>query len=200
MLPRIDLLFALMLALAGCAPLPARPVTTVSATQEAQATAVPVPTVVPTADPNALPTADELAGWVLTTDEIKYIDSFRFSKANRIPLAQRELFALVEQYREDPMVLTNNQWRKEAIDVSGRLERMFMHFSGQSPTDRFSPFANKVTDMLKHYAVASGLVQQAVDQNDGAKVEEAVREVAAAVSLSVAIDTAFTALVGPPED
>jgi hypothetical protein len=200
MLPRIDLLFALMLALASCSVLPARPVTTIVATQEVQATPVPVPTVAPTADPSALPTADELAGWVLTSDEIKYINSFRFGMRYAMPQAQKSLFDLVSQFREDPSVLSNNQWRKEAVDMTNSLAYMSFNFSPKSPSERFAPFVSKLDEMLGHYTDAASLVQGGIDEMDGTKVEAAVREVAAATSLSVAIDTAFTALVGPPEN
>ena len=188
----IALLIALLIV-SGCGT-PAPPPTLAPPTP-------PTPLLRPTvaaAPADALPTAAEMADWLLTTQELAYIRQFRYNMSyfpNRLP----PVFDVVNQAAQDPAVLSDNRWRADAALAAASLDELSVFFGGKSPSVRFAPIVARVKIVAEHLAAAGALLNEAVNRSDGALLERAAAEVQAAQAEAKAIDSLFAALVGPPD-
>jgi len=200
MLRTAALLFALLIALpilSGCSvppPPPLAPSGSVPLT-----TLAPTPTRAPTPWPTPVSlTAADVAGWILTTQELAYIRQFRYDMdyfPNRLP----PVFDAVNQATQDPHVMSDNRWRADAALAAVSLDELSAFFGGKSPSVRFAPIVARVKIVAEHLAAAGALLNEAVNRSDGALLERAAAEVQAAQAEAKAIDSLFAALVGPPD-
>ena len=186
-MPRILLVLALVLS--GC-------------TAVARPALAPAPTSAPTETPAAfasdLPAAADVAGWRLTTQELEYIRYFRYIVGyfpDRLP----KFFDRVEQLKQDPQMMGDNQWRASVALSGAGMSELGVFFDNESPSSRFDSIVAAVTDIESHFMNASDLIGQAIDQDDAALLSEAAREVQAAQAGAETIGALFTTLVGPPD-
>ena len=188
----IALLIALLIV-SGCGT-PAPPPTLAPPTP-------PTPLLRPTvaaAPADALPTAAEMADWLLTTQELAYIRQFRYNMSyfpNRLP----PFFDVADRAAQDPRVLGDNRWRADAALAAASLDELSVFFGGKSPSVRFAPIVARVKIVAEHLAAAGALLNEAVNRSDGALLERAAAEVQAAQAEAKAIDALFSALVGPSD-
>lgn len=200
MLPRIDLLFALMLALASCTALPARPVTTaVVATQEAPATPVPTAAALPQASPLLSPA--QVANWRLSTAEIDYMFQFSTSMDNWTPGALDDFSKVSEPFRKDPTVLNSNAWRTQATAAARTLDGARLWFTREAPSDRFAPITEEVGKAIDYFAEAAQALRSLVDTEDETQLGLAIERINAGLNrLYSARQTFDLFMVGPPEN
>jgi len=195
---RVAALCLCICILAGCA-VPVRRQSTAAAT----VTPIPVATSTPVASLSpvvaGLPSERDMADWLLTTGEIEYIRLFRVGLHNWGAVVAEDLTETVTQYRSDRNALKGNLWRVHAADTAQRLRDARLWFDPQSPSDRFRPFADAVTKVLATCKDAGDSLSQAVDENNGRKIELALEQTRQSIETLKAIDVLFTALVGPPE-
>lgn len=187
MLPRIDLLFALMLALASCAPLPSRPVTTVAATQEVQAT--PVTAALPQTGPLLSPA--QVADWRLSTAEIDYIFQFSTSMGNWPQGALDSFSGIADPFRKDPAVLNSNNWRAQVAATARTLDGARLWFTRETPSDRFAPIATEVGKAIDYFVEAAQALRSLVDTEDVEQMDLAIEKVNAGLNRLYSVQQTF---------
>lgn len=193
---RLVALYVCILLLTGCA-VPSQQQFATLVAQASPAASTPEPE--PTAGASALPSESEVAEWLLSTQELEYIRYYRYTTRVYFPDRLGSFPDLVEQYRQNPQLLRDNKWRSDMALVAVGVGEMGSFFDNESPSSNFEPIVAQVGIMEGHFTEAEQLINQAIDQNNGALFDQAEQEIQVAQEMASTIDEIFTWLVGPPD-
>jgi hypothetical protein len=189
-------LLTCLVILTGCAT----PVQRQLATVVAQASTPIASTPTPLTAASSLPSKEETANWMLITDELEYIRYFRYLTSGYFGDRLPGFFVLADQARRDPQAMRSNKWRADMALKAVGLDELGMFFGSDNPSERFAPIIAKVDEIKGHFAKASRLTNQAINENDATLLDLAGSEIQAAQQAADEIEVVFTALVGPPEN